>query len=70
MKTMEVVEPRSVKNTRTTRTIGRRSFLRVTAAAGGGMLLAAYIDPVEKALAQAPQGPPQAVLTPNAFVRI
>jgi len=70
MKTMEVVEPRSVKKTRTTRTIGRRSFLRVTAAAGGGMLLAAYIDPVEKALAQAPQGPPQAVLTPNAFVRI
>ena len=70
MKTMEVVEPRSIKNTRTTRTIGRRSFLRVTAAAGGGMLLAAYIDPVENALAQAPQGPPPAVLTPNAFVRI
>jgi len=70
MKTMEVVEPRSVKKTRTTRTIGRRSFLRVTAITGGGMLLSAYIDPIEKAVAQAPQGPPAAVLTPNAFVRI
>src|SRR6476661_9894553 len=70
MQTLEGVEPRSTKNTRTTRTIGRRSFLRVTAVAGGGMLLAAYIDPVENVLAQAPQGPPPAVLTPNAFVRI
>ncbi len=64
MNTMEALEPR------TTRTIGRRSFLRVTAVAGGGLLLSAYIDPVEKALAQAPQGPPPAVLTPNAFIRI
>jgi isoquinoline 1-oxidoreductase beta subunit len=67
MKTMEAVEPR---DTRTIRTIGRRSFLRVSAVAGGGMLLAAYIEPVEKALAQAPQGPPPAVLTPNSFIRI
>jgi isoquinoline 1-oxidoreductase subunit beta len=55
---------------RTIRTIGRRSFLRVSAIAGGGILLAAYIDPVEKTLAQTPQGPPPAVLTPNAFIRI
>src|SRR5580698_9592923 len=64
MNTLEAVEPRTI------RTIGRRSFLRVTAVAGGGLLLSAYIDPVERALAQVPQGPPPAVLTPNAFIRI
>ncbi len=64
MQTLEALEPRTI------RTIGRRSFLRATAVAGGGLLLSAYVDPVEKALAQAPQGPPPAVLTPNAFIRI
>jgi isoquinoline 1-oxidoreductase subunit beta len=64
MNTLEALEPRTI------RTIGRRSFLRVSAIAGGGILLAAYIDPVEKTFAQAPQGPPPAVLTPNAFIRI
>jgi len=64
MNTLEALEPRTI------RTIGRRSFLRVSAIAGGGLLLTAYIDPVEKAIAQAPQGPPPAVLTPNAFIRI
>ncbi len=64
MNTLEGLESRTI------RTIGRRSFLRVSAIAGGGLMLAAYIDPVEKALAQAPQGPPPAVLTPNAFIRI
>jgi isoquinoline 1-oxidoreductase beta subunit len=64
MNTLEAIEPRTI------RTIGRRSFLRVSAIAGGGLLLSAYIDPADKALAQAPQGPPPAVLTPNAFIRI
>src|SRR5260370_27411299 len=64
MNTLEGLESRTI------RTIGRRSFLRVSAIAGGGLMLAAYIDPVEKAVAQAPQGPPPAVLTPNAFIRI
>jgi isoquinoline 1-oxidoreductase beta subunit len=67
MNTLEAVEP---GKPRTIRTVGRRSFLRVSAVAGGGLLLAAYIDPVEKGFAQAPQGPPPAVLTPNAFIRI
>jgi isoquinoline 1-oxidoreductase subunit beta len=50
--------------------IGRRSFLRVTALGGGGMLLALYVDPVANVLAQAPQGAAPAALTPSAFIRI
>src|ERR1700682_1855007 len=48
--------------------IGRRSFLRVSAIAGGGLLLSTYIDP--KLFGQSPQGPPPANLMPNAFIRI
>jgi isoquinoline 1-oxidoreductase subunit beta len=46
--------------------LSRRSFLQVTALAGGGMLIGTYIEP--KALAQqpAPKTPPE----PNAFIRI
>ena len=70
MKTLEVVVPGSTKNTRTIRTIGRRSFLRVSAIAGGGMLVAAYIEPLEGALAKTPQRPSAPNLNPNAFIRI
>ena len=49
--------------------IGRRSFLRVSAIAGGGMLLAVYLDPIEKTLASG-QAPSPAALTPAAFIRI
>jgi isoquinoline 1-oxidoreductase beta subunit len=52
----------------TTVRLGRRQFLRVTAAAGGGMLLATYLEGfgAPKALA----GEPAADFTPNAFIRI
>jgi isoquinoline 1-oxidoreductase beta subunit len=45
----------------------RRAFLRVTALAGGGMMLAVYLDPVEELLAQ---GGPPAQFVPTAFIKI
>src|SRR5918999_4717769 len=53
----------------TTQTIDRRAFLRVSALGGGGIALAAYIEPAE-ALASwvTPKAP--AVFTPNAYIRI
>ena len=47
--------------------VSRRTFLRVSALAGGGMLLASYIEPVKEVLAQF--GPPTPLL-PASFIRI
>ena len=47
--------------------MNRRSFLRATALAGGGMMLAYYIEPVTKVMAQF--GPPVTLL-PTSFITI
>ena len=49
-----------------TATLSRRSFFRVSALAGGGLLIAAHIDPVAELLAQAPA----TGFAPNAFITI
>jgi isoquinoline 1-oxidoreductase subunit beta len=46
--------------------LGRRSFLRASALAGGGMLLAIYVEPLAKVFAQ--ESP--AKITPTSFIRI
>ena len=51
-----------------TLTLDRRSFLRVTALAGGGFVLASYFEPIDL-LAQGGRGN-TAPLDPNAFVSI
>jgi isoquinoline 1-oxidoreductase beta subunit len=52
-----------------TAVLTRRSFLRVSALAGGGLMIAAYLDPVADVLAQG-RGGPAAPLVPNAFIKI
>jgi isoquinoline 1-oxidoreductase beta subunit len=49
--------------------LNRRSFLRVTGLAGGGMMIASYFD-VAEVFAQAPGGPPPPPLLPNSFIKI
>ena len=51
-----------------TMVMNRRSFLRVTALAGGGLLAAVYLDPVSDLFAQGAPAPVNFV--PNAFIRI
>jgi isoquinoline 1-oxidoreductase beta subunit len=53
-----------------TLTVNRRSFLRVTGLAGGGMMIAAYVDPVELFGQGRQGGAPPPALEPNAFIRI
>src|SRR5262245_44128006 len=50
--------------------VSRRDFLRVTAIAGGGMLLASYLTPAEAAAELLGFAPRAAEFTPNAFIRI
>src|SRR5438034_2047475 len=49
--------------------LNRRSFLRVTALAGGGMMIASYFD-VADVFAQGRGGPPPPALVPNSFIKI
>src|ERR1700680_2088876 len=53
-----------------TKLLDRRSFLRVSALAGGGILLAAYVEPVTRVLAQGQPQAPTPAFVPTAFVRI
>jgi isoquinoline 1-oxidoreductase subunit beta len=49
--------------------LSRRSFLRASVIAGGGMMLAYYVEPLERVLA-APQFGPPVTLLPASFITI
>src|SRR5262252_3961116 len=48
--------------------LDRRSFLKISALAGGGLVIAAYVDPVSGFFAQGRGGGPPPV--PNVFIKI
>src|SRR6266852_2850492 len=50
--------------------LDRRSFLRVSAVAGGGILVALHFDPVAEIFAQAPSQAPAPAFLPTAFLRV
>jgi len=50
--------------------LNRRGFLKVTALAGGGVLVASYLDPLADVLAQGPAGGPPPAFLATAFVKI
>ena len=50
--------------------LDRRTFLRVTALAGGGLLLAPALEPLDRALAAAPARAPEAAVALGEFIRI
>ena len=54
----------------TTQTIDRRSFLRVTALAGGGIALASYLEPAEALASWVRPGTAPTAFAPNAYIRI
>ena len=55
----------------TTNTVNRRSFLKVSAAAGGGLMIALYTDAFADLVAQGRQGgAPARPLSPDAFITI
>ncbi len=49
--------------------LARRSFLKISAAAGGGLLVSYYAEPLHRAFAQAPQAP-ATNFVPSAFVHV
>ena len=50
--------------------VDRRSFLRVTSLAGGGFLLASYVEPALAATGLQAAANPGTAFSPNAFIRI
>jgi isoquinoline 1-oxidoreductase beta subunit len=53
-----------------TKMLSRRSFLRVSALAGGGLMVVAHLDPMAELLAQAPPGFTPPTFLPTAFIKI
>jgi isoquinoline 1-oxidoreductase beta subunit len=50
--------------------VDRRSFLRISALAGGGLAIAAYFDPISGLFAQGPGRGAAPALAPNAFIKV